>query len=205
MFKFLIVFFFMLIIILFPIPIKITLKYSSKVLEIFIYNKKINLKKSLENNRNKRNNKNNKTSEKNDTTPKSKKGSFKPLILNNTYDIKLILYKIKTLKFKPTLILNTKVEYGLADAALVAILFGFMHSAYSFLHIILLNFVKVKNIDLNVIPHFEENDLYMKVSSTIHINFATIIYMAFKLLPCLINIIHNKPNLKEYKGGNVHG
>ncbi|MGH4050475.1 MAG: DUF2953 domain-containing protein [Clostridium sp.] len=205
MFTFIIVFFFMLIIILFPIPIKITLKYSSKVLEIFIYNKKIDLKKSLENNRNKRNRKNNKTGQTNNTTTKSKKSSFKLLIINNIYDIKLIFYKIKTLKFKPTLILNTKVEYGLDDAALVAVLFGIMHSTYSSLHIILLNFVKVKNMFFNVIPHFEENDLYMKISSTIYINFATVIYMAFKLLPCLINIMHNKSNFKEYKGGNVHG
>ena len=196
MFKCLIVFFLMLTIILFPIPIKITLKYSNKVLEIFIHNKKINIKKSLKNNKNNKNNK------KNQENTKPTQNFFKSLILN---DIKLIIYKIKSLKFKPTLILNTKVEYGLDDAALVAILFGFIHSAYSFLYIALPNFVKVKNMDLKVIPHFEENDLYMEISSIIYINLAKIIYMAFNILPCLINIKHNKTNMKEYKGGNVHG
>ncbi len=93
--------------------------------------------------------------------------------------MKLIFYKIKNLKLKPTLILNTKLEYGLDDAALVAILFGSIHSAYSFLHIILLNFFKVKNMDLNVIPHFEENDLHIEISSIIYINLSKIIYMAF--------------------------
>lgn len=193
MFKCLILFFLMLIIILFPIPIKITLKYANKVLEIFIYNKKINIKKSS---------KSNKKNEANGANTKSKQGFFKPLILN---DIKLIIHKIKSLKFKPTLILNTKVEYGLDDAAFVAILFGFIHSTYSFSHIILLNFVKVKKMDLKVIPHFEENDLYMEISSIIYINLAKIIYMALKILPCLINIKHDKTNMKEYKGGNVHG
>ncbi len=47
MFKCLIIFFLMLTIILFPIPIKITLKYSNKLLEIFIYKKKININKPL--------------------------------------------------------------------------------------------------------------------------------------------------------------
>ena len=93
----------------------------------------------------------------------------------------------------------------LDDAALVAILFGSIYSTYSFFNIILLNFFKVKTMELNVIPHFEENDLYMEISSIIYINLAKIIYTAFKILPCLINIKHNKPNMKEYKGGNVHG
>ena len=44
MFKGIIVFLLTLTIILFPIPLKITLKYSNKILEIYIYNKKIKVK-----------------------------------------------------------------------------------------------------------------------------------------------------------------
>ena len=109
------------------------------------------------------------------------------------------------LKFKPTIILNTKLEYGFDDAAFVAILYGLIHSTYSFLYLLLQNFVKVKKIDLKVIPHFEENDFNMEISSIIYTNLGKIIYMAFIILNCLISIKHNKSNIKKYKGGNVHG
>lgn len=194
MFKYIIIFFLLLTILLFPIPIKITLKYLNKDLEILIYNKKINIKKSLvSDNKNKLNY---------TTNNKSIKSFFKSLILN---DKKLIIRQAKNLKFKPTLTLKTEIEYGLDDAALVAILFGLIHSTYNFLYVILLIFVKIKKNDFKVIPHFEKNDLYIVIASIIYINTAKIIYMAFRMLPCLINIRNNKTDMKKYKGGNVHG
>ena len=45
----------------------------------------------------------------------------------------------------------------------------------------------------------------MEILSIIYINLAKIIYMAFIMLICLINIKHKKTNIKKYKGGNVHG
>ncbi|MBX4259113.1 DUF2953 domain-containing protein [Clostridium estertheticum] len=182
MFKFIIVFLFVLTIVLFPIHLKITLKYTNKVLEIYIYKKKLGVNKSL------------KSNSKDKLKSKPAKIFFKPLNLIDIdlSDINLISHKFKKLKFKPTLILNTKLEYGFDDAALVAIVFGLIHSAYSLLYLILINFVKVKNIDLKVTPQFKENNLNMEISSIIYINFAKIIYMAFVILPCLINIKHNK-------------
>jgi hypothetical protein len=196
MFKYLILLFIMLIIILFPIPIKITLKYSNNLLEIFLYKKKININKPLK--------KSNKVSA-NEPNTKSLQIYLKSLVTYNLNDLKLISYKIRDLKLNPTLILNTKIEYGLDDAAVVAILFGSIYSAYSFLHKILLNSFKVKNMTCNVIPHFEENDLHIEIESIIYISLSKIIYTAFKIFPCLIKIKHNNPNIKEYKGGNVHG
>ncbi|MBU3214165.1 DUF2953 domain-containing protein [Clostridium estertheticum] len=190
MFKFIVAFLFVLTIILFPIHLKITLKYTNKVLEIYIYKKKLEVNKPLKSNSN------------DQLKSKPAKISFKPL---NLIDINLISHKFKNLRFKPTLILNTKLEYGFDDAALVAIVFGLIHSTYSILYLILINFVKVKNIDLKVTPHFKENNLNMEISSIIYINFVKIIYMAFIILPCLINIKHNKTNFKKYRGGNVHG
>ncbi|MBW9144162.1 DUF2953 domain-containing protein [Clostridium sp. CM027] len=190
MFKCIIVFLLTIIIILFPIHLKITLKYSNKILGIYIYNKKLKVKKVLKN------------GNKNDLKGSLKENFFKSLILS---DIKLITYKIKKLKFKPTLTLNTKLEYGFDDAALVAILFGLIHSTYSFLYLILTDFVKVKNIDLKVNPHFKKNDFVMEISSIIYVNLAKITYIAFIMLICLITIKHNKMNIKKYKGGNIHG
>ncbi|MPQ32374.1 DUF2953 domain-containing protein [Clostridium estertheticum] len=200
MFKFIIVFLFVLTIVLFPIHLKITLKYTNKVLEIYIYKKKLEVNKSLYRN------------SKDQLKAKPTKIFFKPLNLRdidlsdiNLSDINLIIHKFKKLKFKPTLTLNTKLEYGFDDAALVAIVFGLIHSTYSLLYLILINFVKIKNIDLKVTPQFKENNLNMEISSIIYINFVKIIYMAFIILPCLINIKHNKTNFKKYRGGNVHG
>jgi hypothetical protein len=186
MFIGIIVFLLILTIILFPIPLKITLKCSNKVLEIYIYNKKLKPK----------------LPSKKDLDCNPKENFIKSLNFN---DMKLIIYKIRNLKLKPRLILNTKIEYGFDDAALVAILFGLIHTTYSFIYLFLINFVKVKNIDLKVIPHFEENDFNLEILSIIYMNLVKIIYMAFIMSICLIKIKHEKTNFKKYKGGNVHG
>ncbi|MBZ9687988.1 DUF2953 domain-containing protein [Clostridium estertheticum] len=194
MFKGIIVILLTLIIILFPIPLKITLKYRNKVLEIYIYNKKIKAKSPSKD----------KVNSKIKSIEKgiAKIDFFKSLTYN---DIKLIIYKIKNLKFKPTMILNTYLEYGLDDAAFVAILYGLIHTSYSFLYLLLQNFVEVKKIDLKVTPHFEENDFNLEISSIIYTSLGKIIYMSFVMITCLISIKHKNSNLKKYKGGNVHG
>ena len=188
MFKGIIVFLLTLTIILFPIPIKITLKYSNKVLVIYIYNKKLKIKKPSE-----------KVLESNRIMHFIKSIKIR--------DLRLIIYKISKLKLKPILILNTKLEYGLDDAALVAILYGTIHSVYGFMYLLLRNFVKVKNIDFKVTPHFEESDFNMEILSIIYMNLAKIIYMAFMMSICLarISIKRRKRNMKKFKGGNVHG
>jgi len=190
MFKCIIVFLFMLTIILFPIHLKITLKYTNKILGIYIYKKKLKVNKPL------------KSSSKDKLESKPKKTFFKPLSLS---DLNLIIHKFKNLRFKPGLILNTKLEYGLDDAALVAILFGLIHSAYSLLYLTLINFVKVKNMGLKVTPHFKENNLNIEISSIIYINLAKIIYMSFIILPSFMNIKNKKLNTKKFRGGNIHG
>jgi len=194
MFKGLIAFLLTLTIILFPIPLKITLKYSNKVLEIYIYNKKIKAKSPSKD----------KVNSKIKAIEKGmgKIDFFKSLTFN---DLKLIIHKIKNLKFKPTIILNTKLEYGFDDAAFVAILYGIIHSAHSSLYLLLQNFVIVKKVDLKVTPHFEENDFSIEISSIIYANLGKIIYMVFIIINCLISIKHKNTNLKKYKGGNVHG
>jgi len=191
MFEYIILFLLALIVLLFPIPLKITLKYSNKVMEIYLYNKQLKSKKKLEIDL-----------ENNNLESIIKENFFSSLIFSN---IKIIIYKIKRLKFKPTVTLNTKLEYGFDDAAFVAILFGLIHSIYSFLYLALINFVKVKTTNFKVIPHFEENDFNMEILSVIYINLAKTIYIAFVMLPCFIKIIYNKTNVKKFKGGNVHG
>ncbi|MCB2297033.1 DUF2953 domain-containing protein [Clostridium tagluense] len=194
MFKGIIVFLLTLTIILFPIPLKITLKYKNKVLEIYIYNKKIKVKTPSKDNVNSKI----KTIEK----EIAKTDFLKSLKVN---DFKLIINKIKNLKFKPTISLNTYLEYGFDDAAFVAILFGLIHSTYSFFYLLLQKFTKVKKIDLKVTPHFKENDINMEILCIIYANLGKIIYISFVMISCLINIKHKKTNSKKYKGGNVHG
>lgn len=188
MFKGIIVCFLMLTIILFPIKLKITLKYLNKNLDIYIYNKKLRAK-----------------------LPKKKLLKVKRKVSRFKYftisDARLIIHKITNFKLKPTLILNTKLEYGFDDAAFVAILFGLIHSAYSFLYLALIKFVKVKNINHKVIPHYQEKEFSFIISSIIYTNIAKIIYMAVIIIICLIsiNIRYKKNNSEKYKGGNVHG
>ncbi|MGH4138044.1 DUF2953 domain-containing protein [Clostridium sp.] len=196
MFKFITVFLLALAIILFPIPIKITLKYSNKILEIFIYKKKLKIKSLSKAGL--------KNSSKTGTKAKTKEFFLKSFSFD---DIKLLIYKLMSLKFKPTLNLNTKLEYGFDDAAFVAVLFGSIHSVYSFIYLLLQNFVKVKKIDIKVIPHFEEHDINMEISSIIYSSLAKNVYIIFIMIICLVNIkmLHKKSNIKKYRGGNVHG
>jgi hypothetical protein len=188
MFVGIIVFLITITIILFPIPLKITLKYSNKILEIYVYNKKLQRK----------------VHKKGKLVKKQKNTSYNSYTLS---DMKLIINKFIGLKFKPTLSLVTNVEYGFDDAALVAILFGLIHSTYSFLYLLLLNFVKIKKIDHKVIPNFKEKSLNIEIHSIIYTSLAKIIYMLTIMLICFIsiNIRHKKISLQKYKGGNVHG
>jgi hypothetical protein len=186
MFTVIIAFLLTLTIILFPIPLKITLKYSKKTLEVFIYNKKLK-RKALS---------------KSDIQNLSEINLSKSIELK---DMKQIFNRVKKLKLKFKLSLSTKLEYGFDDAALVAILFGLIHSSYSFLYSLLMNYVEVKKIKLNVIPHFEESDFNLETMGIIYMNLVKIIYMAFIILICLIKIKHKKTNLKKYIGGRVHG
>ena len=186
MFIGIIVFLITLTIILLPIPLKTTLKYSNKTLEVFVYNKKVKTK----------------------AISKSDVKNFPDINLFKSFelkDMKPIFYRVRRLRLKFALSLNTKLEYGFDDAALVAILFGLIHSSYSFLYSSLSNFVEVKNITLKVTPHFEESDFKMETLGIIYMNLVKIIYMAFIVLICLIKIMHKKSNLKKYKGGSVHG
>ena len=186
MFIGIIVFLITLTIILLPIPLKTTLKYSNKTLEVFVYNKKVKTK----------------------AISKSDVKNFRDINLTKSFelkDMKPIFYRVRRLRLKFALSLNTKLEYGFDDAALVAILFGLIHSSYSFLYSSLSNFVEVKSISLKVTPHFEESDFKMETLGIIYMNLVKIIYMAFIVLICLIKIKHKKSNLKKYKGGSVHG
>jgi len=197
MFKGLVVFLLALTILLFPIPLKITLKYSNKVLEIYIYNKKLKLSS-----------KNNFKTKATKISSSKSFNPFKSIFKSFTFsDIKQIIYKISNIKFKPTLTLNTKLEYGFDDAAFVAILYGLIHSSYSFLYLFLLKFFKVKNIGIKVTPHYKETNINMEISCIIHISLAKIIYMAFVVINSLIsiNINHKKINLQKNKGGNIYG
>lgn len=180
MFITIIVFLLTLTIILFPIPLKITLKYSNKTLEVFIYNKKLK-KKALS---------------KSDIKNLSQINLSKSIELK---DMKQIFNKVKKLKLKLALSLNTKLEYGFDDAAFVAILFGLIHSSYSFLYSLLMNYIEIKKFNLEVIPHFEESDFNMEILGIIYMNLVKIIYMAFIILICLIRIKHKKQTWKNMK------
>lgn len=199
MFKGLVVFLLTLTILLFPIPIKITLNYSNNILGIFVYKKKLKLKFSSK--------KDLKAKTAKINSLKSYK-TIKSIFKSYTFsDIKQIIYKISNSKFKPTLKINTKLEYGFDDAALVAILYGLIHSFYSFLYLLLLNFFRVKDIGIKVTPHYKENNINLEISSIIYINLTKIIYMAYVIISSLISIKinHKKINLQKQKGGNIYG
>lgn len=156
-----------LIILLFPIPLKITLTYYGGKAHFRIYNKEINLKK--------------KTKEKAEEVAAKQKDALEEATesedLFNFKNIKKIVKTLKNNKFKFKLKSKISIDYSLEDAAHTAILFGLLNSLLSTIYIVLNMFFKVKNYDFKVTPQYNNNYFNFEIKSIISLNLAKIIYM----------------------------
>jgi hypothetical protein len=152
-----------------PIPIKIRLIYKDKILNLYLYSFKININKKIKN-----------IKEKLPKPPKKKKAFDKDFL---TFDnIKIILHRIKSSRFKPTLRLSIGIEYGLIDAFSTGIAYGVFHSFSPFIYEALSVPFKTKRYKLNLKPNFNQLELAAVIESIIFINLAKIIYMAIIVL-----------------------
>ncbi len=178
-------------VLLFPIPIKITLIYSEEIFTLKLYNKIIipskNKKKVVKKNVS---HKDNLQEEK-----KEKPSKFK------LRDIKNITDFLVTNKFKFSLRTKLDVDYSTQDAAVNAIVYGLLYQGLAVISTIFNLFFKVKNLDSCINTKYNENYFKFKSTSIIFINIAKVIYMFvsifYRLNKGRTKSSFKKVNLKE--------
>lgn len=179
------------LILLFPIPIKITLIYANEIFTLKIYNKVIipsKTKKTKAKNKNKRSD-----YVKTHNEEKISKLKFK--------DLKGIIELFINSKFKFTIRTKFRMDYSIEDAAINAITYGFLYQITAFISTILNLFFKVKNFTPTINIKYNENFFKFESTSIIFINIAKIIYMVIVIFYHLIKVrktsSFDKVNLKE--------
>ncbi len=179
------------LVLLFPIPIKITLIYANEIFTLKIYNKVIipsKTKKTKAKNKNKRSD-----YVKTHNEEKISKLKFK--------DLKGIIELFINSKFKFTIRTKFTMDYSIEDAAINAITYGFLYQITAFISTILNLFFKVKNFTPTINIKYNENFFKFESTSIIFINIAKIIYMVIVIFYHLIKVrktsSFDKVNLKE--------
>ncbi|EPB8191361.1 DUF2953 domain-containing protein [Clostridium perfringens] len=184
MLKFFLLFLLLLLLVLlfFPINLKFKLVFSEKDFKINFYKFEIlSLNKILGAHKEKKeiSKKGNKDT-KIKNSSKKKRTFLKPP--SNLTIAKLIKLLTKS-KFKPSLKIVLDLNFSSEDAALTAILYGFIHQILSLIYTRLDYFFKLKKFTGNINPKFNnENYLFFEVQGIITINFAQIIYIGFLYL-----------------------
>ncbi len=172
----------LLVLLFFPINLKFKLVSSEKDFKINFYKFEIlSLNKILGAHKEKKEipKKGNKDA-KIKKSSKNKRTFLKPP--SNLTIMKLIKLITKS-KFKPSLKVVLDLNYSTEDAALTALLYGFIHQILSLIYTQLYYFFKLKKFTGNINPKFNnENYLFFEVKGIITINFAQIIYIGFLYL-----------------------
>ncbi|EPB8147270.1 DUF2953 domain-containing protein [Clostridium perfringens] len=172
----------LLVLLFFPINLKFKLVFSEKDFKINFYKFEIlSLNKILGAHKEKK-----EISKKGNKDTKIKKSSKKKRTFlkppSNLTIAKLIKLLTKS-KFKPSLKIVLDLNFSSEDAALTAILYGFIHQILSLIYTRLDYFFKLKKFIGNINPKFNnENYLFFEVQGIITINFAQIIYIGFLYL-----------------------
>jgi hypothetical protein len=155
-----------------PIPIKITLTYIDNHLYLYLYKFEIKLGKKM---------KKKKTQQLEKTFRKFE------FDLN---DIKLLAHKIDCNKFKPTLRINIRMDYGLWDAYSTGIAYGLINSLSPYIYNLLTIIFKVKKYDMKLKPNFDDLVLDAVIKCIIFINLAKITYMSILILKSIKSTKH---------------
>ncbi|GAA0063538.1 DUF2953 domain-containing protein [Clostridium sporogenes] len=156
---------FIIFILILIMPFKITVIYTDKYFNVYIYNFK--WKKEESKNIKKQNYINKKTNEKKDD--------------NKTKALKVTLEKCN---FKPKANISAFLNYDIEDAAYSAIIYGALQSLVPYIYNYLLKIFKLKNFKFNITPLFKnKNFIEFKFKGIFYISLVKIIYIyiSFKI------------------------
>lgn len=155
------------LILLFPVPLKITLIYDKGIFTLKLFNKTIipsKRKKSLR-----------KKEEKPKDYMKTPSGEKASKL--KTQDIIDIISFLKDTKVKFTLRTKLSIEYSMDDAALNAVLYGLLYQGISAIYSLLKCFLKVKSFKPIINMKYNENYFKATCTSIVIVNLAKIIYI----------------------------
>ncbi|WP_035290314.1 DUF2953 domain-containing protein [Clostridium sp. KNHs214] len=163
-----------LIILLFPIPLKFKLVFNNNELKIFIYKKQVKTSNKFDLNKtlDKLKNKESKTQ---DTEHEIKNKQQK-----NKASAKAFFHICLNNFFKPTLKIDFNINFGFNDASATAMVYGFVNAIPGFIYNILCKFFKIKKFKFNVQPVFNNEIIYIEISSIIFVNLVKVIYISLK-------------------------
>lgn len=175
--KFILIFIFILFI---PIPIKFNIIYKEFIIYLKIYNKSIfnfdlrnissyiNIKNAYKEN--------------------NKRIFFlKKYFKNKEINFKKLFKNLTSNKFKSFISVKTNIDFGISDAAICAIVYGFLWNLIMIIKVPLSLIFNTKDISLSINPRFNTNYLLFSINSIFYISLANIIYMIFLLLKSFIN------------------
>lgn len=171
--------FILLLVILFPIPLKTIIYYSKenyyiKLFNFYILRKKFNIKTK-------------ESSESIAPNKNSEKKHNKKTLFKNLPLIKIIK-KLNNNRFKPILLINGYLHYSLEDSAYTAISFGFLNSILVLINKLINIPFKSKNFNINIIPDFKDKLFYeIKVKCILIFNIGQIIYILLEIIKIIIN------------------
>ncbi|GAA0780187.1 DUF2953 domain-containing protein [Hathewaya limosa] len=154
-----------IVLLFFPIPLKIYVKFIEKNFNFYIYlfNFQLNKKKHDKNKE--------KSKELNDF---SFKKLLKRIFRNGSKEFNYIFKK--KLKAK----LKANIDYGFGDACETGISYGLFWVGIDTLLNYLTQYFKFKECDINVKPYFNEKKLNLVIESIIYLNLVKIIYILIK-------------------------
>lgn len=163
-----------------PIPIKFNILYKEFIIYFKIYNKLI-LNFDLRTI-------SSYISMKNDYKKMNKKISFfKKYFKNKEIDSKKLLKNLNSNKFKPFINVKTNIDFGIYDAAICAIVYGFLWNIIVLIKVPLDLIFNAQDISLSINPRFNTNYLLFSINSIFYISIANIIYMIFLIFKSFIN------------------
>ncbi len=189
-------FFVLLIILFFPIPLKLSLNYSNSVLIFCVY------KFEIVNTGKKRAKSEQDASKKTKKKKKSIKSKDKRETKKRKIDIKNLIFSFlrNDSKFiRAFAKFDLYFKYGLEDAFNCALLYGIISSFLGILPNLMNNFLNLKKYDFKVNPTFNVTMVDFKLYCTIYLNLIYIIYLVFYIL------INSRIKKKNNKGVNFYG
>ena len=157
-----IIFILLFIIFFIPIPIKIKFIYEDKIAKLFIYKFNVNIKEFL-------------NKKKSPVAVKKTKNKRNIKFQN----VKAILKDISSSKFKPRLKLKVKMDYGFSDAAITGLSYGLINIICPIIFELFNSIFKIKNFEYDLNPDFNNAKVKLQANSIIFISLVNVMYMVF--------------------------
>lgn len=196
----------------FPVPLKLSMKYINNNFSFFLYRKEIfsiNTELSpenLEKFKDKLSNINkNKPEDKNSEELSEDESNTKKKFTNELFSKEVLLSTVRNLNcshYKPDIDFSIDLSYGLENAAITAILYGYISMLFPLLYNFLEVFFNIADFNFDLKPVFKKIKSNFYCKSIIYISLANITYIIILLIKSFFK--YKKEN-SSFLGGLNYG